>query len=425
MSLLLLLVAAITLVAVACGDDEEGEEPTATVEGEEPTATAEEAGDLSDIPEDTTGITDTEIVLGTHLPLSGIAAIYGNAIAPSLQAYFSYINDTEGGVNGRKITLIVEDDGYEPPQANQVVRKLVEQDGVFAIVSGLGTATHGAVFEYLVENKIPDLFVSTGATKFTEPVTRTAFGYNPNYIQEGTAIGTYIAENFPDAKVGMLIQNDDFGTDGEKGVRVGIEGSNVEIISVVTYEATQTDMTAQVQRLQNDGATLVVGYVLPRQAGSLVSVARATLSWDVPIMVTGVVADELTIALAGPDNAEGVITAAYIRPLATEGDAAIEKHKEIMAQYAPDVPPSNVSLYAQSLAELTVEVLKQAGPDLNRRSIIEAAESIRGFLCSVCIAPSNMSPTDHRPIEAFRLAKVEGGVWVPFGEVISYESTED
>lgn len=422
LAVLLLVVAAMALVAFACGDDEEGDgtEPTATAaEGETPVT----GGDLSDIPEDTTGITDTEIKLGSHLPLTGVAGIYGNAIAPSMQAYFSYINETEGGVNGRQIKMLIEDDAYDPSTANTVVRKLVEQDGVFAIVSGLGTAAHSAVFEYLAGAKIPDLFISSGASLFTEPVTRTAFGFNPNYVQEGTAIGAYIAANYPGAKVGLLIQNDDFGKDGEKGVRAGIEGSDVEVVSVITYEASQTDMTSQVQGLQNGGATVVVGYVLPRQAGSLVSVARSQLNWDVPIIVTGVDADQLSIALMGAENAEGVITAAYLKPLETEGDPGIELHKQIMAQYAPDVPPSNISVYAQALAETMVEVLRRAGDDLNRRSLVAATEALQDYTCSLCIAPINMSPTDHRPNEAFRFASVLNGVWTPFGDVISYEST--
>lgn len=423
-AILLLVVAATALGAFACKSDKKGS-------GVGPTATAPAGGALSDIPEDTTGITDTEITLGSHLPLTGVAGIYGNAIAPSMQAYFSYINDNEGGVNGRQIKVLIEDDAYDPPTTNQVVRKLVEQDGVFAMVGGLGTASHSAVFEYLAGAKVPDMFISSGATKFTDPVTRTAFGFNPNYVQEGTAIGAYIAANYPGAKVGLLIQNDDFGQDGEKGVRAGIEGSDVTVVTVETYEATQTDMTSQVQRLQNSGATLVVGYVLPRQAGSLVSVARSQLNWDVPIMVSGVVADQLTIALMGAANAEGVITTAYYKPLETEGDPGIELHKQIMAQYAPDVPPSNVSVYAQALAETFVEVLRRAGRDVNRRSLIETAESLRDFTCSLCLAPMNLSPTDHRPNEAFKFARAETylvdgevhGKWVPFGELISYEST--
>jgi ABC-type branched-subunit amino acid transport system substrate-binding protein len=417
-TLLLLLVAA-TFLAVACNGDGDGDGDGAN--GTEPTTT--DGGDLSDIPEDTTGITDDEILLGSHLPLTGVAGIYGSAISPSIQAYLEFINDTQGGVHGRKIKLLVEDDAYEPPQTNQVVRKLVEQDGVFAMLSGLGTAQHSAVFEYLSENNIPDLFVATGATLFTEPITRTTFGYNPNYIQEGTALGTYVAENVPDAKLGIIIQNDDFGKDGEKGLRAGIEGSAVEVVAVETYEATVTDLTAQVQRVLNEGATVIAMYALPRQAGSVVSVARDQLGFEGLIVASGVVADQLTIALMGGATVENVVTAAYLKPLETEGDAGIDQHIEILAEYAPDTPPSNISVYGQSVAELMVEVLTIAGPDLNRRNVIEAAESVRGFICSVCLAPINLSPTDHRPIETFQFAEARDGVWALFGELISYEST--
>jgi branched-chain amino acid transport system substrate-binding protein len=327
-------------------------------------------------------------------------------------------------VNGRKIKLLVEDDGYSPPKTNEVVRKLVEQDGVFAIVGGLGTAQHSAVFEYLADAQVPDLYMATGATLFTDPITRTAFGFNPNYIQEGNGIGTYIVENYPDAKVGLIIQNDDFGKDGEKGIREGIEGSNVEVVSVQTYEAVSTDLTAQVQRVQNDGADLVAVYSLPRQAASVMKVAREQLNWDAPIIFSGVVADPTTIALAGgAANADGAITTAYLRPLNQAEDPGIIKHQEIMAQYQPDATPSNLTLFGQSVAEMVVETLKAAGQNLNRRSVIEAAESIKDFTCSACLAPISLSPTDHRPIEAFSFARAEGDSWVIFGDLVSYEST--
>ncbi len=442
--------AAFVLIA-ACGggngDDDGNGDPTpdvqaeactfsVTVTGEEPSVTdvdystetededAVEPIDISEIPEDTTGISDDEIKLGTHMPLSGAsAALFGTQIVPGMNAYFDFINDTEGGVNGRLINLIVEDDTYDPSQTNQVVRKLVEQDEIFAMVSGLGTAQHSAVFEFLKDELVPDLFVATGATKFTDPITRTAFGYNPNYIQEGNAIGAFIAEQCPDAKLGLIIQNDDFGRDGETGIRSGIEGSNIEIVTVETYEAANTDMTAQVQRLQNAGADVIAVYSLPLQAASIMKTAHETLSWDVPIIVTGVVADPITIALAVDPNAEGVVTTAYLRPLNQTDDPGIQQHTELMTTYQGGKDISNLSIYGQSVAELAVEVLTAAGPDINRRNIVEAAESIRDFTCSVCLAPINLSDTDHRPIEAFQFAVAQGDSWVVFGDIISYEST--
>ncbi len=424
--LLILMVAMVMVLAIACGGDDDGDgdgDPT-DLRAETATPSADDDG-LSDIPEDTTGITDTEILIGTHMPLTeSTAALFGNQIVPGMVAYFDYINDTQGGVHGRKIRLSVGDDHYLPSDTNTVVRKLVEQDGVFAIVGGLGTAQHTAVFEYLKENYIPDLFVATGASLFTEPISRTTFGYNPNYIQEGNAIGRYIAETYPDAKVGMLIQNDDFGNDGKDGVESGLEGSNASITSTETYEAVNSDMTAQVQRLRNDGVDVVVGYTLPLQSGSLISVARATLEWDVPIIISGVSADPIVIALAGGGEvAEGVVTVAYLTPTNQTDHPGIQKHTEIMAQYAGGVDATNLSLFGQSLAELTVKVLDDAGQDLNRRSVIAAAEQVRDFLCSICLGTINLSPTDHRPIETFSLAIAEGDSWVLFGDLVSYEST--
>ena len=236
-------------------------------------------------------------------------------------------------------------------------------------------------------------------------------------------MGTYIVDNFPEAKLGFIGQNDDFGQDGLEGIEAGIEGSGVEIVSRETYEAVNNDLTSQVQRVLNDGATVIAIFALPRQAGSVVKVAREQLGFDGPVIASGVAADELTLALMGGDEVENVFTIAYLRPLATENDAGIEKHKEIMAEYGEGTSPSNLTVYGQSVAELIVEVLTLAGPDLNRRSVIAAAESVRGFVCSICFASINLSPTDHRPIEAFRYAKAENGVWVPFGDLISYEST--
>ena len=425
--LIVIMLAAVMVFAIACSSDDDGDgdgDPT------EPAAETDvpdgDGDDLSFIPEDTTGITDTEILIGSHMPLTeSTAAIFGNQIVPGMQAYFAYINDVEGGVNGRQIRLIVGDDHYLPSDTNTVVRKLVEQDGVFAIVSGLGTAQHTAVFEYLTERNIPDLFVATGATLFTDPITRTTFGYNPNYVQEGNAIGAYIAENFPaGTKVGMLIQNDDFGNDGKDGVELGLEGSDISITTTETYEAVSSDMTAQVQRLQNAEVDVIVGYTLPLQSGSLINNARATLDWDVPIIITGVSADPITILLAGENGeAEGVITTAYLTPTSDTEHPGILKHTEIMAEYGDGTPASNLSVYGQSVAELAVKVFQDAGQDINRRSVIAAAEQVRDFLCSVCLGPINLSPTDHRSIETFSFAIAEGDSWVIFGDLVSYEST--
>src|SRR3990170_824977 len=243
------------LLVTACGEEEEEVQGTPAATATTPAA--------AEVP----GVTDTEIVLGTHFPLSQhLAAAYAPIATAGMKGYFDYINDTEGGVNGRKIRFIICDSQYSPPVAAECARKLVEQDKVFAIVGGLGTPAHSAVWKYLEENGVPDMFILTGATKWTEPVVKTRFGGNPDYETEGKILGQYIAENYDGQKLGIVAQNDDFGEDGIKGLTAGIEGSDVEVISTERFEATAADLTAQVQRVKNAGAEVMAVYAVPPQA---------------------------------------------------------------------------------------------------------------------------------------------------------------
>jgi ABC-type branched-subunit amino acid transport system substrate-binding protein len=229
------LLAALAMLPAACKGDE---------------STAGNSGD-------TTGVTANEVRFGIHLPLSqSPAAAYG-PLADGMRAYFDYVNDAEGGVNGRKVTLIAGDDHYTPSDSIEVVRKLVEQDNVFGIVGGLGEETHEAVWKYLEERKIPDLFISSGLSRWTDPVAKTRFGGNPVYLQESQMLGKYIVDQYDGKKLGLLIQNNEFGQEGERGVRLAIEGTGVSIVAVETYESTQFDVTAQTQRLKNAGAEVL------------------------------------------------------------------------------------------------------------------------------------------------------------------------
>jgi branched-chain amino acid transport system substrate-binding protein len=301
----------------------------------------------------------------------------------------------------------------------------VEQDGVFAIVGALGTAPHSAVWKYLEERGVPDMFMLTGATKWTDPVVKTRFGGNVDYFTEGKILGRYIAQEQPDGKLCMILQNDDFGFDGEKGVLAGIEGSGVEVVGRETYESVEADMTAYVQRCKNAGSTVVAAYALPPHGANVVKVAREVLSWDVPIVVTGADAIDAFILLAGAENAEGVVSAVFATPNLEGENPAIQRHIEIMERYGGGATPGNPTIAGQLVAELMVEILKRAGPDLTRESFIDAAESLRGFQCSLCLVPVSLSPTDHRPFEIEMYARVENGEWVTFGEPVNFESTPE
>jgi len=413
--LLGVLVATALLMALACGEEKEKPEKTA---GASPAATRPAA-------EKVPGVTDTEILLGTSFPLSQSPAAAYSPITNGMMAYFNYINDTEGGVNGRKIRLIICDDHYNPPDAAECARKLVEQDKVFALIGALGTAAHGAAWKYLEELGIPDMWVLTGATKWTDPVVKTRFGGNPDYETEGKILGRYIAENYNGKKLGIVAQNDDFGNDGIKGLHEGIEGSKVEVITIERFEATAADLTSQMQRVKNAGAEVVAVYAVPTTAANSIKVAREVLAWDVPLVITGVSATDITIALAGPKNAEGVVSVVFGHQVYEADYPGVAKHIEIMKKYFPDIAPSNLTDVGQGVAELTVEALKNAGPDLTRESFVEGAEKICDWTCSMCLVPISLSPTDHRPYEIEVYARVENGVWKAFGEPVSFESTKE
>ncbi len=413
-------VALLAVAAVACGGGKE--------KGATPPAGTPVAETPSAVPAEVPGVTDTEILLGTHQPLTGPVAAYSQ-IAKATKAYFDYINDTEGGVYGRKITYLIEDDQYSPPLTVEVVRKLVEQDHVFAILNGLGTATHMQVVDYLRDRNIPDLFPSTGALEWVrDPAARpNVFGILPNYIAEGILYGKYIVENYPGAKIGVVGQNDDFGTDCFDGLQRGVGNAN-EILPMETFEFTDPDVNSQVDRLQAEGAGVLVVFATPAQAPAAIRHARADLGWDVPILMDFVSANEIVIALAGADNMNGVITAVALHQIYETDVPAVQLHIDNMAKYGSLTNPGYLTLYGQSVAETTINALKEAGPTLTREGLINALESAPAFKCSVCLFAGQYSPTDHDGQQSLMFARVElapgdpvGARYVPFGDAYTWE----
>jgi len=407
------------LLILSCGEEEEaGETPAAGSP-----AVTEPAGAETPVAEEVPGVTDTEILLGAHFPLSQSPASAYAVIADGQRAYWDYINETEGGVYGRKIKFIVGDDHYNPADTVEVVRKLVEQDKVFAIVGGLGDPCQLAVIDYLEEEGVPDLFLGGGVVKFTDPVVKTRIGMTLDYGTEVDAMADYIKENYSGKRMGILYQSDTAGTTGMEMMTEALKDSDIEIVSRQGYDFVEADLTPHTQRLKNDNPDFVDLMANPGAAGSVIKVAREVLDWDVPFILSAVSANEFTIALAGAANAEGAVSATSGKMISEVDDAGVQRHIEIMKQYAPNVGPSSLTEYGMNIAELTVQALKNAGPNLTRESLVEGAEAIRDYCCLTCAVPINLSPTDHRPSETVWFDRVENGKWVRFGEPISYEST--
>ena len=369
------------------------------------------------------GVTDTEILLGTHMPLSQSPASAWGVVADGMKAYFDYIN-SQGGIYGRKIKLLVGDDHYSAPDAVEVVRKLVEQDHVFAIVGGLGDSCHLAVMDYLAEKGVPDLFVGGGMPQFTDPIVKTRFGMVTDYDTEGKINTDYMKEHFAGKTLGIIYENNQGGQLGLQRTKEGLADSDIKIVSEQAYDFGNFDLTAQVQRLKADNPEFVYVIGNPGSLASALKVAREVLNWDVPFMTSAVSAVEMTIALAGAANAEGLISFTTGRMISETDDPGVQRDIELMKQFAPSVEPSSLTEYGVSTAELVVQALKNAGPNLTRESVVDGAEQISGYCCIACIAPVNLSPTDHRADEAEWPEQVIDGKWKRMSDTpVSYEST--
>jgi ABC-type branched-subunit amino acid transport system substrate-binding protein len=402
------------LLLLSCGGEEKevSETPGAT----------QPAGTGTPGAQKVPGVTDAEVLVGANFPLSQSQASAYAVIADAQRAYWDYIN-SQGGVYGRKIRFIVGDDHFNPADAVEVVRRLVEQDQVFALVGGLGDPTQLAVIDYLEERGVPDLFLGGGTVKFTEPLVKTRIAMTLDYGTEVKAMADYLKKNYSGKKMGIIYQSDTAGTSGMEMMTEALKDSDIEIVSRQSYDFTQGDLTPQMQRIKADNPDFIDLMANPGAAASAIKVAREVLNWDVPFILSAVSANEFTIALGGAKNVDGAVSVTTGKMISETGDPGVQRHIELMKQFAPNVPPSSLTEYGMAVAQLFVQALKNAGPNLTRESIVEGAESIRDYCCLTCAVPANLSPTDHRVTETVWLMRAENGQWVRFGDPMSYEST--
>jgi len=377
-----------------------------------------------------TGATDTEIKIGQTVPLSGPASAYAT-VGKAQAAYMKMIND-QGGVHGRKLNLIQYDDAYSPPKTVEQVRKLVESDEVLLTFQIIGTAPNAAVEKYLNTKKVPQLFAATGAARFTDPKHFPwTMGFNPNYFVEGRIYGQYILKEHPNAKIGVLYQNDDLGKDYLSGLKAGLgDKATKMLVAEMSYELSDPTVDSQILKIKDAGADLIFSASTPKQAAQAIK-KIAELGWH-PVHIVDINANSMNATLkpAGIENAKGLISVGYVKDpseAALQDDAGVKQYHAFMEKYFPDGDrDSNFNVYGYITAELMVKVLQQCGDDLTRDNVMKQAASLDHVELGMLLPGITIttSPTDYRVNKQLQMIQFDGERWQNVGGIVTDQGTE-
>jgi branched-chain amino acid transport system substrate-binding protein len=374
------------------------------------------------------GASDTEIKIGHTNPYSGPASAYG-VIGKTIQAYWKSVNEA-GGINGRKVNFITLDDGYNPAKTVELVRQLVEQDKVLCTFNTLGTPTNTAIHKYMNQKKVPMLFVATGASKWGKPKEFPwTMGFQPDYHTEGVIYAKHILANVKDAKIGVLMQNDDYGKDYYEGFKEGLGKDVNKIVKHVSYETTDPTVESQVIQLKDSGANVFFNIAIPKFAAQAMRKA-GDLNWK-PIQYLNNVSSSVasTMKPAGFENGQGVVTAQYLMdPTDKQWDnnADMKAWVAWMGKYNAGASLQDASnVFAFAVASLMHETLKKCGNDLTRENLMKQAANFQKFRLPMLLPGITVStsPTDYYPIQAVQLSRFKGETWELFGDVMHAEST--
>jgi branched-chain amino acid transport system substrate-binding protein len=359
----------------------------------------------------TPGVTDSSILIGTHQPLTGPAAAGYSEISPATKAYFDFVN-AGGGVYGRKITYKIMDDTYNPATTQQVVRQMVLQDKVFAILNGLGTPTHTGVLDFLKTNRVPDLFVASGSRSWNQPDKYPGtFGFNPDYTVEGKILATYVKTSLAGKKACFLGQDDDFGRDS----LAGIEQILGPVTAKQSYVVTNPNVGPQMGALKAAGCEVVLLATVPGfTALSIGTAAKIGFKPQFVVSNVGSDPDTLTKTLgAAAPLLEGVVAADYL-PLANDDtNPWIQLFKKVNSQYNGNAPFDNNTVYGMAAGYLFVQSLQAAGKDLTRDKLVAAVE--KGGFTGPGLVPLRFSDKDHSGYAGEQLTKITGGQPSYFG----------
>ncbi|MCX7203496.1 MAG: ABC transporter substrate-binding protein [Burkholderiales bacterium] len=368
------------------------------------------------------GANDKEIKLGNINPYSGPASAYG-AIGKSMDAYFKKIN-AEGGINGRQIKFITLDDGYNPSRTVEQMRKLVEEEEVLATVGVLGTPPNSAIHKYMNQKKMPQLFVATGATKWGDPKNFPwTMGWQPNYQGESKIYAQHLLETKPNAKIGILYQNDDYGKDYLKGFLDGLgDKAKTMIVKQLTYEVTDPTIDSQMVELKASGADVFFNITTPKFAAQAIKKA-AEIGWKPQHYLNNVSNSVGAVMVpAGAENGVGILSVFYLKDPTDSQWANTPEFKEWLTFMQKHMPGSDLKdlnyVFGYTMAQGVVQVLKQAGDNLTRENVMRQAANIDMNLPMLLPGVNvKTTPDDFYPIERGQLARWDGKTWVLQGKV--------
>jgi ABC-type branched-subunit amino acid transport system substrate-binding protein len=412
-------------LTLACEGEEEEATATATAT---PTLTGTATPAATPTPTAAApGITDTEILLGQHAMLSGTFGAVYSMLPQTQQAYFKWLNETQGGVCGRDIVLKVEDNGGDPAKALEATRKLLEQEKVFAIFGSVGDHPHSGVQAYLNDLEVPDLFIVGGAhTWGADPEEFPwSVGGVPDYRTEGRFFAQYISENLPGKKVAVLWENQHLGWDGLEGVKNGLDPEKNELVTDQSYEPTAVDIRSQIINMKNAGAEVVVLYSTPGFTAQAIKHADH-LGWHPQFLASYTNSDPILFQFVSAELAEGLISFNAFKLPDDTDDPAIAQHHQIMQDYGGPTP-GVFTVFAQLIAEVMVEALSRTCDDLTREGLMDAVESITDYRSDLLLegVTVTLSDTDHWTLQSGPMEHVvleDGkGKWEYFGPVYTFE----
>jgi branched-chain amino acid transport system substrate-binding protein len=372
------------------------------------------------------GASNTSIKIGNTMPYSGPNSAFA-VIGRTEAAYFRMIND-QGGINGRKIDYISYDDGYSPPKTVEQVRKLIEGDEVLLLYSILGTPTNLAIIKYVNSRKVPHLLIASGGTVFGDyRQFPWSMGFQPHTQGETSIYGRYLAQNYPNAQIGVLYSADGLGRDNIAGFKQGLGDKAANIIVEQTYEATDPTIDSQLVKLRTSGVDVFANFTTPKFAAMAIRKA-AEMGWK-PVHILHGISQSIEGVLkpAGLENAKDLITSNYMKDFgdpAWDDDPGMKKFVAFLDKYLPNENKHNSNIaYAYASAQTMAHILEQCGDDLTRANVMRQAETLTNVELDLLLPGIKVStsPMDHYPIRQTRMHRFDGVRWQGFGPILELD----